>query len=284
MIRLLLPLLVLLIAPALAQELQVQHPVQVTAGDPIGIEIISWLDGNPQVSLNGQELEAVPLAGRHAALSVAPLGSESARWPLQVTATGADGTVHEYRAYVDVQADPREVELINLPQSAASLSTDEARAVEAAMRERIWQTPLPEPLWTEEFILPVEGNTTSSYGDPRRYSPGGRVSFHEGTDTAAPAGTPIHATNRGLVVVAADFPTYPIKGGLVIIDHGGGLMSYYLHQSRVLVTEGETVERGQVIGEVGTTGLSTGPHLHWEMRLHDRGSNPLVWVGKIVPY
>lgn len=280
-------LAICILAHAAAQDgpaLQVHYPERVTAGEPIGIEILSWLGGTVAVTLNGQELPVFDLGSRLAALSLAPLGSEDGVWPLHVVATDVDGTVHEFFANVTVTADPRPVEELSIPASVLSLSTTEARDVEAAMVERVWANALPEPLWTDTFLLPVDGNTTSSYGDPRRYAPGGRVSYHEGTDTAAPQGTPIHATNAGYAVVAADFPTYPIKGGLVIIDHGGGLMSYYLHQSRVLVEEGSFVERGQVIGEVGTTGLSTGPHLHWEMRLNNRGTNPLSWVGRIVPY
>ncbi len=270
---------------SLAQQLQVTYSEEVTAGDPIGITVLSFLPGEVSASLNGEPLTLHAFGGGLAAFSLAPLGSESASWPLHVSASAEDGTVHEFHANVRVVADPRPVEELSIPASVLSLSTDDARQVEAEMRERVWSAPLSEPQWAEEFVLPVAGSRpTSVYGDPRRYAPGGRVSFHEGTDMAVPAGTAVVATNSGLVVVAAEFPTYPIKGGLVIIDHGAGLMSYYLHLSRVLVEEGQTIGRGEQIGEVGSTGLSTGPHLHWEMRLNDRGTNPLAWLGKSVPH
>ncbi len=284
----LLPLLLLLLAlgAAAAQDdtLTVWHPDIATAGDPIGILISPDVPGPYTVTLNGEELSLFSFRDHLAAISLVPLGTASASWPLVVQGIGGDGTVHAYQALISVQADPREVEELSIPASVLSLSTDDAREVEAAMRERVWASPLPFPLWSEPFVSPVEGRTTSSYGDPRRYAPGGRVSYHEGTDIAAPTGTPVLATNAGVAVIAAEFPTYPIKGGLVIIDHGAGLMSYYLHLSRVLVEEGATVDVGQVIAEVGSTGLSTGPHLHWEMRLNDRGTNPLVWTGRRLPY
>jgi murein DD-endopeptidase MepM/ murein hydrolase activator NlpD len=151
------------------------------------------------------------------------------------------------------------------------------------MVQSVWAAALPQPLWSEPFLQPLEGRNTSGYGDARTYAPGGNVSYHQGADLAAPAGTVIHATNAGVAVIAADYPTYPIKGGLVIIDHGGGVMSYYLHQSRVLIEQGALVSRGQPIGEVGTTGLSTGPHLHWELRINNVATNPLLWVGKLFP-
>jgi len=69
----------------------------------------------------------------------------------------------------------------------------------------------------------------------------------------------------------------------VVLDHGGGVMSYYLHLSRLLVAEGQAVAGGELIGEVGSEGLSTGPHLHWEMRVHDQPSNPLAWVDRAFP-
>lgn len=280
-------LLLALIAMAAAQEppLQVTYPEQVTAGDPIGITILSWLPGEVTATLNGEPLQLVAFGGGLAAFTLAPLGSEAATWQLHVSAAAADGEVHDFFAPIHVQADPRPVEELSIPASVLSLSTDDARAVEAAMIERVWSEPLGEPQWSDTFILPVEGSRpTSVYGDPRRYAPGGRVSFHEGTDMAVPQGTPVLATNAGLVLIAAEFPTYPIKGGLVIIDHGAGLMSYYLHLSRVHAEEGAFVERGELIGEVGTTGLSTGPHLHWEMRLNNRGTNPLLWLDKSVPH
>lgn len=76
---------------------------------------------------------------------------------------------------------------------------------------------------------------------------------------------------------------FPIKGGLVVLDHGGGVFSLYFHQSHIRVAVGDEVKRGAVIGEVGTTGLSTGPHLHWETRVNEVATNPLEWVGKVVP-
>lgn len=281
--------LLALLLPALASAqqvpLQVTWPDQVTAGDPIGISILSWLDGPVTASLNGEPLDLVSFGGGLAAFSLAPLGSETASWQLHVQAEDGTGSVHDFFATVQVTADPRPVEELSIPASVLSLSTDAARDTEARMRERVMAAPLADPQWTEAFILPVEGaRPTSVYGDPRRYAPGGRVSFHEGSDMAVPQGTPVLATNSGLVLVAAEFPTYPIKGGLVVIDHGAGVMSWYLHLSRVHVQEGQTIGRGELIGEVGSTGLSTGPHLHWEVRIHDRATNPLAWTGKTVPH
>jgi murein DD-endopeptidase MepM/ murein hydrolase activator NlpD len=284
-------LVTVLSAPVFSQapaaELVVSAPAVVAAGDPIGVFVHPPAEqpdfSEVSVLLNGEALALHAFDGGTLALAAAPLGAETQDWPLNVTTVDALGRVRTFSAEVRITADPRPVEELNLPASALSVSTPEARDVEAEMVARVWAAALPDPLWREPFLAPLEGRNTSGYGDSRRYAPGGRVSFHQGTDLAAPEGTPVRATNDGIAVIAAEFPAYPIKGGLVIIDHGGGIMSYYLHQSRVLVEEGAAVSRGEVIGEVGTTGLSTGPHLHFEIRLHDRATNPLAWTGKLFP-
>jgi murein DD-endopeptidase MepM/ murein hydrolase activator NlpD len=172
------------------------------------------------------------------------------------------------------------VQELNIAASTLSVITPEARALEAETLAAAAPDPADPPRWSEPFLLPVEGRGSSGFARARRYAPGGPVSFHEGEDIAAPTGTPIRATNAGVVVVAGP---YPIKGGMTVIDHGAGVSSRYYHQSRIDVRVGDVVARGQVIGAVGSTGLSTGPHLHWEMRVAGVASDPLAWVGRMRP-
>jgi murein DD-endopeptidase MepM/ murein hydrolase activator NlpD len=101
---------------------------------------------------------------------------------------------------------------------------------------------------------------------------GGSVGFHPGLDFGAEARTQIHAAGGGMVVVAGDCGGY---GNCVVIDHGGSLATLYGHQSDVLVRVGDSVTAGQVIGLVGSTGISTGPHLHFEVRLHGAPIDPV---------
>mgnify|MGYP002653942410 CR=1 FL=1 len=135
--------------------------------------------------------------------------------------------------------------------------------------------------WSQPFIFPSTNRfVTSRFGQPRTYVAGGPVAYHYGTDYLAPAGTPVMAVNDGTVVVAG---MYPVRGGLVVIDHGAGLTSLYFHQSRVLVKVGDKVVRGQKIGLVGSTGLSAGPHLHLELRVRGEGMNPQDWISRLWP-
>lgn len=118
------------------------------------------------------------------------------------------------------------------------------------------------------LIWPVLGRISSTFG-PRW----GRM--HEGLDIAAPTGTPIRAAASGTVIHSGWLGGY---GNLVVIDHGGGLATAYAHQSAVAAGNGAVVGQGQVIGYVGSTGNSTGPHLHFEVRLNGVAQDPLGYL------
>jgi murein DD-endopeptidase MepM/ murein hydrolase activator NlpD len=104
---------------------------------------------------------------------------------------------------------------------------------------------------------------------------------HYGADLAAPTGTPIHAPCAGLVCFAE--PGLHFDGGLTMIDHGQGLISLYLHQSRLAVQAGQSVKAGELIGFVGMEGRATGPHLCWRMKWRGRNLDPLLMVGITAP-
>lgn len=116
--------------------------------------------------------------------------------------------------------------------------------------------------WEGAWQLPVKGFLTANYGEQRSINGSPPSGNHGGTDFGAELGTPVTATNSGQVVLARQLN---VRGNMVIIDHGGGLFSGYAHMNKILVTEGQTVLPGDAVGEVGSSGLSTGPHLHWEM-------------------
>lgn len=133
--------------------------------------------------------------------------------------------------------------------------------------------------WDMPWILPLTlgGDIAISgyFGEERSFNGGPRGGHHGGTDIGAPAGTEIHATNHGLVVLAERTLN---RGNLVVLDHGGGIFSCYGHQSALRVTVGDEVARGDVLGLVGSTGLSTGPHLHWELSVAGVLVDGLRWL------
>lgn len=124
-------------------------------------------------------------------------------------------------------------------------------------------------------ILPVEGRISSMFTSARFHPIHNRAVPHEGIDVPAPTGTPIVAPARGRVTAAGRQSGYGLR---VEIDHGYGITTLYAHASRVLVRVGQQVERGDVIAQVGSTGLTTSPHLHYEVRRHGIPVNPMDFI------
>lgn len=131
------------------------------------------------------------------------------------------------------------------------------------------------------FVWPLETYRISSAWGSQRVLNGTPARPHYGIDLAAPQGSIIRAPAAGRVVIAR--PDMHFEGGLTGIDHGQGLISIYLHQSRQDVQAGQIVRRGDVIGRVGMTGRATGPHLCWRLRWRDRNLDPSLMVGASAP-
>jgi biotin carboxyl carrier protein len=146
---------------------------------------------------------------------------------------------------------------------------------DTALKRDAFASEAPLRGWLDGFVMPVEGTVTGRWGNQRILN-GEPRDPHFGYDIAAPEGTPIVAPASGTVVLAN--PDMHFEGGLVFIDHGQGLITMYLHMSRLDVAVGDTVAQGQVIGAVGARGRATGPHLCWRMRLHGRQLDPSVAV------
>ena len=159
------------------------------------------------------------------------------------------------------------------PEIAERIRKEQARVVAARRRNDARDDFL------ETFRWPVEGRLSGRFGSQRIYVVNGKdvpKSPHPGMDIAVPQGTPVKAPASGIVTFA-DANLY-LTGGTVLIDHGRGISSNFLHLSRIDVKVGEHVEQGQVIGAVGMTGRATGPHLHWGMNWFDVRLDPLLLV------
>ncbi|MFC3106159.1 M23 family metallopeptidase [Salinisphaera aquimarina] len=131
--------------------------------------------------------------------------------------------------------------------------------------------------FAEHFIWPVKGRISGRFGNQRVYN-GTPGSAHSGMDIAAATGTSVKAPAAGVVVLAE--PDLYLTGGTVLIDHGHGIGSNFLHMSQLDVKVGDRVKQGDVIGKVGSTGRATGPHLHWGMTWYDVRIDPLLVLGR----
>jgi murein DD-endopeptidase MepM/ murein hydrolase activator NlpD len=157
---------------------------------------------------------------------------------------------------------------VNSVNSKAAVLEKKLQAFESVLRER-FVTP---SLW------PVIGEMTDHFGGRRNPFGGGGSEFHSGQDIAAAWGTSVRATAGGTVSFADWQAGY---GQLIVIDHGGGLTTRYGHLSNIGVEVGQQVAKGQDIGKVGSTGRSTGPHLHYEVRLNDEAVDPTRYLPPI---
>lgn len=135
---------------------------------------------------------------------------------------------------------------------------------------RVWLTNMRPSIW------PVDGRLIGAFG--RRSDPfSGEPAFHAGVDVSAPYGAPIRATADGIVVHAEYASGY---GKLVVVDHGGGVSTYYAHLSRIDVIAGQEVRRGETVGSLGATGRATAPHLHYEVRVGNNPVNPYRFLAR----
>jgi murein DD-endopeptidase MepM/ murein hydrolase activator NlpD len=166
---------------------------------------------------------------------------------------------------------------INRRGQTASESFKLRRAPELAQINAARSVSSDSAGWRQNFIWPVKGRISGMFGNQRIYN-GSPGSYHSGIDIAAGNGTYYVAPADGVVTLAASSP-FTLEGNLLLIDHGMGLNSAFLHSSEILVKQGQVVKRGEPIGRVGSTGSATGPHLHWSMKWNDARIDPILLTG-----
>ena len=230
-----------------------------------------------QLVQGGWARGAVPRGTAHLALNgkpvrVAPDGrfliafDRDAGPIARVVAETADGTLGDYAIPIARRA--WKIEHIPLgPRPGAPPSEEFARrrAAELAQINAARGVERASEGWRQKMIWPATGRLSGRFGSQRIYN-GTPGSYHSGTDIATGAsGTPFVAPADGVVMLAADSP-FTLEGRLLMIDHGMGLNSAFLHCSSHAVATGEAVRQGQFIGRIGMTGRATGPHLHWSLK------------------
>ena len=161
--------------------------------------------------------------------------------------------------------------------SSMPATDPELMRVERERLQEIWNQVTPNPLWKSSFQWPLKEfvELTSHYGARRSINGGAYDTYHEGTDFSAYRGTPVLAPAGGRVVLAEPLI---VRGGTVILDHGLGLHTGYYHLSSIAVTPGQTVKTGELLGEVGSTGRSTGNHLHWDLLVGTTWVDAEAWM------
>jgi murein DD-endopeptidase MepM/ murein hydrolase activator NlpD len=234
------------------------------------------LEGN----WNGLPLSFVPLRdnglAQFAYLPVPALIAPSSYW-VTLSYTASNGLRLNQTWPVPVAEGPYESQEINLPPDRGVLLAPEIVQTELERVSEVWSVRTPALAWTQPFTHPISAEypTSSPFGTRRSYNGGPYASYHEGQDFASPEGIPVLAPGDGVVALA---DALNVRGNAVIIDHGGGVFSGYWHLSELRVTPGQTVRTGDVLGISGNTGLSTGAHLHWELRIYGIAVDPLQFT------
>ena len=194
-----------------------------------------------------------------------------------VVAFGKDGKAVSERIAVAT----RQWQIENLPTLPRFQQPDAEfqarRPGELAQINAARRVNAPGDGWRQSFIWPARGRISGLFGSQRIYK-GEPGAPHSGVDVAGAAGAPVVAPADGVVVLAANSP-FTLEGNLLMIDHGMGLNSAFLHLSRIDVKVGDRVRQGQPIGAIGMTGRATGPHLHWAMKWQDERIDPATVAG-----
>lgn len=205
------------------------------------------------------------------------LEKPAGEYALKITAQGSQGDASNCSASVAVKEGRFPTE--NLHVENQFVEPDPAqikRAEEESRRLReIFDRVTPERLWQGRFRIPLDGVSTGGNFGRRRILNGQPRSPHSGVDFPAPTGTPVHAAQRGRVVLAE--PLF-FSGNTVIVDHGLGIYTFYGHLSAISAKAGDVVDSGAVLGKVGATGRVTGPHLHWGLTVNKARVNGLQIV------
>ena len=200
--------------------------------------------------------------------------------PVTINIQAQDESNHTASAttVIHVSAGNFDYEELALEPDVSALLAPDISVPEAERLQGIFSLKTPQILWSGLFIWPYEGTITSSFAIRRLYN-GELSSYHAGIDIGGEAGAPVYAAASGQVVLAE---TLQVRGNAVIINHGAGVFTCYYHLQDIVVSPWQQVQQGELLGHLDSTGLSTGPHLHWEMRVGGVPVDPVEWTTRVM--
>ena len=264
-------------APGLDVE---PSPGSVAQGRTLLVHIRPNEPAEVQASFGGAPLRLFPAgSGYWAVLGINP---DEGPGPKELVVEGRDRVGNAGRAQRSVAVEPFDFtrDSLQVPPAMLPLLAPSVRAAEDDRLKAIYQRDNGPPLWKGAFTQPVNGPISTEFGEVRSYNSGPFQGHHGGTDFQVGMGTPVLAPARGRVVLREEVR---LRGRIMVLDHGGGVYTTYAHLQDWLADVGQEVEPGQSIARVGSTGLSTGPHLHWELWVAGKNVDPMEWTEREVP-
>ena len=255
------------------------HTMLVEVAISAGMTVSGQYEGN--TLLFKQEPERGIAWAMLGAVPFADLGQHAVTIKLQ----NGDGGSRTVTRTLQVVSYPFPSESLQFDPETSALLDPKLTNAERVTLNDIFAGRTPEQYWDGPFRMPLDGKIriTSAFATRRCYNclpSAAPTTYHGGMDMAAPQGSQVHAPAAGLVVFAGKLA---VRGNAVIVDHGMGVFSLFAHNSKLLVTPGQMVKKGDVISLSGNTGLSNGPHLHWELHVSGPSVEPLEWVNRSLP-
>lgn len=271
-------LVLLLVIPALAGEgIVFLNKEELKQGELLIVQV-ETTDFIPSGTFRGAQLNFIPRDMGWVAFFGVSYWTQPGDYPLKLQL--GDREVTRTIEILDGEFSESHITVSEEQERMIRPSEEDKEIIERRERDqkavqKAYSDPIRMPLWEEDFILPTTGYRTTGFGHTR-YVNNELNNRHSGIDIANAVGTPIKSVNTGEIKLAEDLL---VTGKTIIIDHGGRIFSSYSHLSKIEVEVGERVERGQKIGEMGSTGFSTGPHLHWVIRTPEAFLDPDQFVG-----
>lgn len=273
---------IILSASAFAQAAQSYIERQLHRPVPGGVAVLALDDRGivPSARFNGDPVMVVPNSESGGYLAIVGIGQKSKPGQHRLDVSYA-GVAEQVSFQVqDKKYKEQHIKLSSNRHVNPSQADLDRYSREAAEQREAYKNFRPDVPSNVILDRPVEGGRYSSPFGLRRFFNGEERNPHAGLDIAVPQGTPIKSSADGVVTIVGD---YFFNGKTVFVDHGQGLISMYCHLSEIDVVKGQFVKRGEVVGKVGNTGRSTGPHLHWTVSLNNQRVDPAIFIGIFEP-
>ena len=251
-------------------------PPAVARGDPFLVRLRAPGVSQAVASLDNVQAGLFP-SGADTFAGILGTSSDAAPGEhiVHVTAVGPGGDATPMEVGLNVVDTGYPEQSLTFDQQTAALLDPALRQAELERLTAVWSVVTPDRLWQGMWSRPVTGTVSSGFGALRTYQASEDSSRHSGTDFRAGNGAPVAAPAGGRVVLAEPLVA---RGNAVWLDHGWGVFSGYFHLSEIDVAVGDLVSQGQRIGAAGATGLTTGPHLHWEVRVQGVAVQPIQFL------
>lgn len=248
--------------------------IRVTTPKPVSEITGTWLGHALAFTFDRPTKTWIALAG-------ASLETKPGSYPIELHAKTAASQLISFTKQIPVQRQRYPRVVLKVPERYTAPSAEDQREIEQdkKTKEEAFKTLSRAREWSGSFAPPVTAQISEPFGVQRVFN-GSVKATHQGLDFRVPAGTEVAATNSGKVILAR--PLF-FEGNCIVIDHGQGLLSLYLHLSEFLINEGDEVKKGQPIGISGGTGRATGPHLHLAVRWQGEYLNPQVLLTLHLP-